>query len=238
MRSHLGILLLLFSPVFAFKAHDFKLCHQTSFCRRGRGIATRREDDPAAWRSPYSVEAASVSLAQDKAAFTAAVKSSLYPEIKFSLELRIHDDGVVRVRMDEVAGLRKRYDEAASWALIAEPVVSRDVKWTVGKRDVRAKYGAKAEFEVVVELEPLKVSLFRDGKAQVVLNERGLLHMEHFRKKEEPVEEGEGTQQVLQVDPREWFEGQDKDGIWEETWSSWKDSKPKGACRPFHATRV
>ncbi|KAL0565531.1 glucosidase II [Marasmius crinis-equi] len=240
-----GLSLLLAAPdvVLAVKSHDFKTCSQSGFCRRGRGLSSRAKE-ASSWTSPYSVDPSSVSVSNDEAIVKAAVKSSLYPEIKFSLEVRVHDDGVVRVRMDEVDGLKKRYDEASSWALVSEPVVSKTVSWTKGKKDMRVVYGEKKDIEVVVQYEPLKVSLLRNGKEQVVLNGQGLLHMEHFRIKEEkkeeenktegeePKPEGEGEQVVLQaeapVNPRAWFEGDSEDAYWDESFSSWTDSKPKG----------
>ncbi|KAJ7840526.1 glycosyl hydrolases family 31-domain-containing protein [Mycena olivaceomarginata] len=128
--------------------------------------------------------------------------------------------------------LRKRYDEAASWALI-EPKISQDITWTAGKKDIRAKYGNN---EVVVAFEPLTVSLLRGGKPQVVLNGRGLLHMEHFRNKKveetkteetapapEEVAENAAEQVVFQAEaepelnPRAWFEGKTQDDWWEES---------------------
>ena len=224
----------------AFKAHDFKTCSQAGFCRRGRALSSRAKEAKSSWKSPYSLDASSINIASDQSTFTAGVKSTLYPEINFGLELRVHDDGVVRVRMDEVGGLRKRYDEAASWALIAEPTISRGIKWTTGKKDVRAVYGSKNDIEVVVAFEPLRISLSRNGKEQIVLNGQGLLHMEHFRNKATPTEEpapkeGEITEGEAQVvmkadNPRAWFEGDKEDDWWEETFSSWTDSKPKGGC--------
>ncbi|KAG6910408.1 hypothetical protein DXG01_010763 [Tephrocybe rancida] len=246
MRSlnYLGILslLLVVPTTHTLKAHDFKTCSQSGFCRRGRALSARAKDAGLKWNSPYSVDPSSVAIASDQATFTAGVKSSLYPEINFGLELRVHDDGVVRVRMDEVGGLRKRYDEAASWALISEPVISKDIKWKAGKKDIRAVYGQKKENEVVVTFEPLRVALLRNGKEQVVLNGQGLLHMEHFRNKapevthtEEPEpQEGEAAvsdeaQVVMKAENvRAWFEGESEDAYWEETFSSWTDSKPKG----------
>ena len=66
------------------------------------------------------------------------------------------------------------------------------------------------------------------------MNGGGLLHMEHFREKKGPTPgaeaaaEGEAAQQVLEVaNPAAWFEGEE-DGWWEERFSSWTDSKPKG----------
>lgn len=226
---------------FAVKAHDFKTCSQAGFCRRGRALSSRAKENPA-WRSPYVIDASSVALSSDQAAFTAAVKSQLYREVNFGLDVRIHDDGVVRVRMDEVGGLRQRYNEAASWALLEEPKVSNAVQWTVAKDSVRAKYGPKNDVEVIVAFEPLKVTLLQGGKEQVVLNGRGLLHMEHFRTKESVAkareelanpEEGldtDDSQVVMeQTLPRTaWFEGETEDGWWEETFNSFTDNKPRG----------
>ncbi|OBZ65067.1 Glucosidase 2 subunit alpha [Grifola frondosa] len=214
---------------------------QAAFCRRGRALSARANDSPS-WRSPYTVDSSSVALAPDQVSFTAAVISSIYPDIKFALDVRVHEDGVVRVRMDEVDGIRKRYNEAASWALLDEPKASRDIQWTVRKKDLRAVYGSMKDVELVVSFDPLKVTLLRNGKEQVVLNGRGLLHMEHFRTKESVAqskppmdipEEGfdvdDSNQVVMQANSRTaWFEGETEDGWWEETFSSWTDSKPKG----------
>ena len=217
--------------ILAFKAQDFKTCAQSGFCRRGRALSARAQAAGSSWKSPYSIDPSSVALASDQASFTASVKSSIYPAVNFGLDVRLHEDGVVRVRMDEIGGLRKRYDEAASWALVQEPRVNRQISWTVGKSAVRAVYGEKKNIQVVIEFEPLKVTLFRDGVEQVVLNGRGLLHMEHFRTKEDSapatITEGD-SQTVVQLNPAAWFEGEEQDAWWEETWLTWTDSKPKG----------
>ncbi|KAI0035606.1 glycoside hydrolase family 31 protein [Vararia minispora EC-137] len=221
--------LLLLHPVSAVKSGDFKTCSQSGFCRRGRAIAARARDATASWKSPYSVDASSVSVSSEEALITAKVQSSLYPDVDFRLEMHVEDDGVVRVRMDEVSGLRKRYDEAADWALVKEPTISSDIRWTAGKKAVSAAYGAGVE--VVLEYEPLRVVVRRHGKEQVVINGRGLLHMEHFRTKETPVanEEGLDEQDVMtSLKANAWFEGEDQDAYWEESFSKWTDSKPKG----------
>ena len=231
---------------FALKANDFKTCSQSGFCRRGRALSARAREANSVWKSPYSVDASSVSISPDQATFTAGVKSSIYPDVKFGLELRVHDDGVVRIRMDEVGGLRKRYDEAASWALNSEPTINREIKWTAGKKDIRAIWGAKKEDMVVVAFQPLRISLLRNGKDQIVLNGQGLLHMEHFRAKSPEAtntqesapqegEEGSGNAQVVMKaeNPRAWFEGDKEDDWWEETFSTWTDSKPKGTDMPL-----
>jgi alpha 1,3-glucosidase len=241
------LFLLLPTPsVVAVKEQDFKKCNESAFCRRGRALADRAAEyvkSGEKWKSPYSLDASTIVLEDGGSRFTGRVRSSLYPEIKFELDVRVHEDGVVRVRMDEKEGLRKRYDEAASWALLKEPVLSPSSKWSVGKKEVKVVYGEKrGRVEVMVVFEPLVVRMKRNGKDQVVLNGQGLLHMEHFREKVEkkveeveakdedvPPAESEEAQKVIQLPPNAWFEGDTEDGLWQESWRSWTDTKPKGA---------
>ncbi|KAG1774092.1 glycoside hydrolase family 31 protein [Suillus placidus] len=233
MRSPGTLLLLLLLPTaLAFKPSDFKTCSQSGFCRRGRALAARAQESPSSWHSPYSIEPPEfLALAPRQQGFTTSVYSSIHPNVKFVLDVIIHEEGIVRVRMDEEDGLRKRYNEAAQWALIGEPKLSDDVLWTIDGEKAKAVYGPKKDMKLVVDFNPLKITLFRHGKEQVVLNGRGLLHMEHFRTKEDskPLEhiEGEG-QSVLQVNPAAWFEGDTQDAFWDETFSTWTDTKPKG----------
>lgn len=221
------LLLLVGQTTLAVKKEDFKTCSQSGFCRRGRALASRAREAET-WNSPYSIDPTSIAIHENEASVTAAVRSALYPDVKFGLDVRIQEDGVVRVRMDEVGGLRKRYDEAARWALAEEPTINKEIRWWTGQKDLKAQYGG--DVEVVVEYEPLRVVLYRGGVEQVVINGRGLLHMEHFRVKEEEVaaQEGEDGQEVLSVKPTAWFEGDVQDALWEETFSKWTDSKPKG----------
>ncbi|KAF8525985.1 glycoside hydrolase family 31 protein [Hysterangium stoloniferum] len=219
----------------AVKEHDFKTCSDAGFCRRGRALATRSNEAGSSWKSPYSIDPASITTTPGSLA--AAVKSSVYPAVKFTLEVRVHEDSVTRVRMDEIGGLRKRYDEAAAWALVDQPTLGQ-VEWIRGKKDIRAQYGDKKQLELRITYDPLKIVLLRNGKDEIVLNGAGLLHMEHFRVKEQqpeasessldqPAHEGE-TQKVLEVNPRAWFEGDSEDGWWSEQFKTWTDSKPKG----------
>ena len=232
----------------ASKKPTSKKYWQSGFCRRGRAIAARANlvGPGKVWKSPYSIVRPVTVNENGEAVLNAVVKSSLYPEINFSLDVRVHDDNVVRVRMDEVGGLRKRYDDVPSWTLVSEPIISKSVKWKEGKKDARVTYGDKGDFEAIVEYEPLMIKLLRGGKEQVVLNGRGLLHMEHFRTKrteeaktdKAPVVEGEAVQTPV-ADPRAWFEGDiEGDDLWEETFCTWTDTKPKGTLlrRPFHPT--
>lgn len=226
----------LLSHATAVKMNDWKTCSQSGFCRRGRALSARAKAAASSWVSPYSVDLATASVSSDQSIFKAGVTSSLYPDIKFSLEVRIHDDGVVRVRMDEVDGLRKRYDEAAGWALITEPKVSKDISWMIGPFKDEALAYYRDNIEINVQFKPLKIVLRRHGEEEVVLNGQGLLHMEHFRNKPTEPEPVEGTesQKPIEVDTStQWFEGEKQDAWWEESFHNWEDTKPKGQYYDF-----
>ncbi len=226
--------------VYGFKAHDFKTCSQSGFCRRGRALAKRATEASGPWVSPYSLDPETLSFSPSKSSLTARIRSSLYPDIHFELQVHILENGVARVRMDEINGLRKRYDEAASWALISEPILRKSrLEWVEFRKKISGIKAIYDDVELQISYNPFKVTLLRKGRQEVVLNGRGLLHMEHFRTKAEPepVNETENTstegegQTVLDekpVKPSAWFEGEDEDGYWEETFLSWTDSKPKG----------
>jgi alpha 1,3-glucosidase len=227
-------LVLLAAEALAVKRSDFKTCDQSGFCKRGRALASRAKD-ASTWKSPYSIDPSSVAISAQKSAFTASVTSSIYPEIKFELDVRAHDDGTFRIRMDEVDGLRKRYDETAKWALIKEPTLSDAVAWKQTKKEIKA-HDSKSGVELKIQFAPLRISMLRNGKEEMVLNGNGLLHMEHFRLKDaptpgqnaDPQPDGEG-QVVLDTPIRSnaWFEGE-QEPVWEETWGGSLDTKPKG----------
>jgi len=232
----------------AVKRHDFKTCSQSGFCRRNRAFADRAAETGQAWQSPYAL-AAPPQFA--RGSLSADVVNALFPNIKFSLEVRFHQDGTARVLMDEVDGLRQRYNEAARWALDQEPQVDGpDEHFTVqhDKGFTSVKY-AGGHNEVRLDHSPLAVTFLRDGQPHVVLNERKLFNMEHFRVKtvgEQPEElvvqdpDHPGEQRVIVKDDA--FPGflpPDEDGMWDETFAGKTDSKPKGtlSCLLFLLVR-
>ncbi|KAG8741322.1 hypothetical protein FRC10_002984 [Ceratobasidium sp. 414] len=236
LGTQLAIATVLAEAVLAVKHHDFKTCSQSGFCRRGRALAQRAHDAGTSWTSPYSLDTSKFMTSSDFSTVTVPVTSSIHPGIKFELSVSVHEDGGARVLMDEVGGLRKRYDGAADWALASEPV-PRGVKW---KRRKDAVEGSWDGVTLRIQFEPMLIELVRDGKVEMSLNGRGLLHMEHFREKiaekveektEEKVEGAESEQVVIkepEVKPNAWFEGETEDAYWDETFGSWTDTKPKG----------
>lgn len=234
------------STTWAAKHGDFKTCSQSSFCRRLRSLSERSQVD--GFHSPYSLgEGQHSAIAQqDGASWTFPLNTELYPDIKFALGVDFLEkgDGIARLRIDEVDSKLpwKRYNEAAKWALVdPEPALTSvgNVRKVSSTGQTLFKYGADAQLELVIDHAPFKVTFRRDGQDVMYINERNLFHMEHFRTKEEKpaqVDGGDGAaggdQQVFSATGAKkdttWFEGEPDGELWEERFSKWTDSKPKG----------
>jgi alpha 1,3-glucosidase len=227
----LGLVALSFTllvSTLAVKRHDFKTCDQSGFCKRNRAFADRSQHD--GWLSPYALSAPTF----EGGKLSAQIANEVYPSIKFRLDVTFQADGVARVQMDEVDGLRQRYNEAPKWTL--EPSTqpktltdSSDFNPTFDPNQTRIKYNS-GRYELVIDHSPIKLTFLRDGAPHVVVNERGLLNMEHFRLK--PVGEGdEGVAEKVTHDKYPHFVADEEIGEWEESFGGKKDSKPKGEWR-------
>jgi alpha 1,3-glucosidase len=236
-------LVLLTEFVDAVKRQDFKTCSQSGFCRRTRALADRQESHKSKWQSPYSL----TSPKFDSGVYRADVANALFPDIQFSLEIRFHSDGVARVLVDQVRGLRQRYNESAIWALKHDPTIETDKNAfhvQIGGDESVIKY-AHGRHEVHVAHDPILVTFYRDSQPQVVLNERGLLNLEHFRTKPVEAQVGEAPDLLVQdsaaveehmkEEPNThfpYFLDENEEGMWEESFGGRTDTKPKGTYQP------
>lgn len=254
MRLLLATFLLLFAALStAVKREDFKECSQTSFCRRLRSLSTKQET--SGFTSPYKLGKPSK---VSEAAWVFPLSSSLYPDISFTLRVAVLDQGIVRIRADEVGSVSpwRRYNETAKWALDGEP--------TAGSATIKTKDGVSTlsygdGLSLEIQASPLRVTMKRNGVETVVFNERSLFHVEHYRTKEiEDVVETEDAGIALtasdtgvglseedaqkplavpetpepetgKVDKVDRSWFEDDDkDAFEETWKRWRDTKPKG----------
>ncbi|SGY21788.1 BQ5605_C016g08274 [Microbotryum silenes-dioicae] len=226
--------------VIAVKKQDFKTCEQSGFCNRNRQLADRAIDASSTWKSPYSIASPP---RFEAGRYIASVKNALFPLIGFRLEIRFQNDGLARVIVDEVDGLRQRYNETASWALVQEPVLDLDdahYSVEIDAKQSTISYGPpQHDQQVQVQHDPLLITFLRDGQPHILLNERGLFNMEHFRVK--PIagqDQGEvviqdpdhPTEQTVIVPDKAYpgFLPTSDDGMWEESFNGKQDSKPKG----------
>lgn len=233
LRFAAALLYALIVACTAVKRQDFKTCDQSGFCKRTRALADRATVAGAGWKNPYSLVQPSFSAG----VLSAGVENSLFPNIQFSLQVRFQSDGVARIVMDEVNGLRQRYNETGSWTVQVEPVIERDDSSFVVElgKDTSSIVYAQGRHELQLQHSPLVMTFYRDGQPHIVLNERGLLNMEHFRTKSvgesEPlvIQDGDASEKLVPDDAvSNFLSASDEEGMWEETFSGARDTKPKG----------
>jgi len=93
-------------------------------------------------------------------------------------------------------------------------------------------YGPYDKFKAVVKHDPFEIMFSRDDEVQVKVNGRGLMNMEHWRRKIE-TEKPETKEGEEQKDGSEAIKpaadvGEDESTWWEESFGGNTDSKPKG----------
>lgn len=215
---------------------SFKECHQSGFCNRNRNMADRAQEHAQDWVSPYSL--GSLQLTEPSSglsSFSAPLTNSLFPDIEFLLQLDFTSDGQARVRVDEVNGLRQRFNEAADWTLVKQPTLasSDDVQASFGDNGESSfVYGLNKNHRLVINHAPLKLTFERDGQPHIMLNERGLFNMEHFRVQHQDdslvVQDPEGSSAHRQESVNPHFLPETDDGMWKERFKGHQDTKPKG----------
>ncbi|WFD34956.1 glucan 1,3-alpha-glucosidase [Malassezia cuniculi] len=225
----------------------FKECNDSSLCRRFRRTAEHVEAN-APFISPYSVDDLNAAALSDGVLHT-TVRSALHPSVRFGLNVTFFDDGSARLRMDEASPTYndlRHYDGAATWAIKRLPNIAGDASLSTHDKGVTVSWAGN---QFILEYEPLRLSFVRDGVVQAVVNDRSLLHMEHFRSKPEnfPLE-GEDATSKRDAALREAYAAQptrrtapsdktfdawasyesDDGGEWSESWGGKEDTKPKG----------
>ncbi|KAI7861897.1 glycosyl hydrolases family 31-domain-containing protein [Spinellus fusiger] len=219
----LGILLLLAEPVEAVNRENFKICSQSGFCRRHRAYADDVLAQPA-FKSPYVLLKDSIQLGKD----------NLYAEVEntgtqvlLTLDISLLQDNTARVRINEKAPIKPRYEGHIQFTMPKQPVAATSYKMTTTDKGViTIVLEETATRKIVIVPEPMQIDFIVDGESVLSLNDRGLFQFEHLRTKESHVPrmvdqtEEDGT--VKQVT------APSEEGLWEESFKSWTDPKPNG----------
>lgn len=222
----------------------FRKCDQNPFCKRNRHIADYAVDPEHAttWSSPYQIDLASVSTGDNSALNGNILKSTPSGFVTLPFTLSFLQSGIARFTLDEQsrqAGsnsnvhaegsnpdtLRKeRYDELSQWTLIPDNLVLVDgTKVTISQieNDLKINYGNGNS--LYLQSNPFSIKFYRNDQLQVVLNERGLLNLEHWRPKPAAPKEGEEA-----IRDPELNEFELDDGLWEDTFDGKTDKKAYG----------
>jgi len=90
---------------------------------------------------------------------------------------------------------------------------------TEQKGVTRVSFGVGGKHEAVIKHAPFGMEFLRDGEVQIVLNERGLMNVEHWRAKVESQKKEDGAEETAEANEETW---------WDESFGGNTDSKPRG----------
>lgn len=207
------------------KHENFKTCSQSGFCRRNRALADNATAVGSSWVSPYELDTSSITLEKGQLKGTIwKVITGQQQKIELPLVFSFYQQGIARVQIDETRrqkgeielrndskARKERYNQAENFAIASKLHLNEDT--TMEKLEegevTKVHYGGASPFEAIIRHNPFEVRFVRGGEVHVVLNERHLLNVEHWRAKPE-------TQ-----------DGEDM-GEWDETFGGNTDSKPRG----------
>lgn len=230
------------------KENDFKKCHQSGFCKRNREYADNAVAQGSSWQPPYTIlpEQASFKDGQLQAPILKTIDDQ-GTTIRLPVTVSFLKSGTARVTVDEELRKEKsielrhnsiarkeRYNEAEKWAIIGGLDVDTNAKVSSeSKSGINIQYGPNFIFEADIKYEPFSIEFKRDGVAQIKLNDRGLLNMEHWRPKvEKPTpekKEGEdGEENKEEAEAAEVTPSEDQSTWWDESFGGNTDSKPRG----------
>ncbi|EME43577.1 glycoside hydrolase family 31 protein [Dothistroma septosporum NZE10] len=234
------------TPAVTVKHENFKTCDQSGFCKRNRlyadtALATSK------WESPYELERSTIKF--NDGILTGVINKKIVntdQKIRLPFKVAFYESGVARVTIDEEqrqAGknnkielrhdrkIRKeRYNEAEQWAIVGGTTMSTGAALDKDseKGTTKVKYGVGSKFEAIIRHSPFGVDFVRDGDVQIKFNERGLMNVEHWRKKvDKPVDEKtEGDEAVVAKSDK--VAAEDESTWWDESFGGNTDSKPRG----------
>lgn len=169
-------LLLSCQCAFAFKAEEFRKCHEASFCRRNRG----KEPGTGTFALGGKLQQAA------GGGLSGTVINKDFPGVELPLEISAYGDGIVRVKVTELPE-KKRFEvpEVLDEGLAAtkSPIVSarssKDTWLTLGGNKIRILH------------DPFRIDAFVDGRPILSINGRGLFNYEHYREKPANISEEE-----------------------------------------------
>lgn len=192
------ISLFLYAPFLSVSA--FK-AHEFKKCSEAHFC--KRNRDRAEGISPYYI--AEGSLKDGK--YTGIILNTAVPNASsLSLSIFAYSGGIIRIKIDEI-GEKKRFEVPdviePDFDQKFAPLASLPIGDTGDPTDIAVGYENNG---ILVRQKPFLLAAFRDGEVVMSLNSKGLFNFEHTRTKQEG----------------------DETGLWEETFRSHSDSKPKG----------
>lgn len=234
------ILLLVLCHSFLVTAVDkgnFKTCSQSAFCTRNR------EFKPSI--SPYHVVGDSLLIRPSYVTFNILNSQS---NVLLTAKVEALEDRTIRFKLDEANPIKKRYQ--VKDALVREPkLASLKVLGSPSQGNEVVVAELDGGVSVKITPKPFRLDVYSDKNLVVSTNARGLLNVEHYRKKkpivfkedneqqeQNPESVGKGGENIDENAQQEVphnqedsaAEEQEPEGMWNEMFKSHPDSKPHG----------
>ncbi|EDV29833.1 uncharacterized protein TRIADDRAFT_37096 [Trichoplax adhaerens] len=234
LNSKLRLLLVTAIVIIAVNGVDrsnFKTCNDSSFCKRNREISPNQ--------SPYNVVDDSISIQGSKISFDIKNQAN---DALLAATVAVLRNGKARLRIKEKNPMYPRYE--VEDILIKEPDEETGVLANRDDQGIQLNFRDK---QLILTLKPFRIDFLVNNTLVISVNSRGLMNFENYRKKHKPADEStkEGsenseavnqvsseTEDVPAVDENLADKVGQRDeelkGLWEETFKSHSDSKPKG----------
>ncbi|CAF0776287.1 unnamed protein product [Rotaria sordida] len=180
---------------------NFKTCEQSSFCRR------QRKYKPDI--SPYEIDLNSTKIIKN-GHLRFLLLNTLKSHIKFKLEIFTLEHNSLRIKINELNPIRKRYE--VKYSLVGElKLVNMNITKS-DEKQIEVNFGERTKF--LLNAKPFRLDLFTNDIFVMSVNSNNMFNFEYYRKKPESNKTATNNN--------------NEDGMWEETFKNHHDSKPYG----------
>ncbi|XP_078489948.1 neutral alpha-glucosidase AB-like isoform X1 [Ciona intestinalis] len=250
----------------SFEQGNFKKCDQSSFCQRQRNYKPER--------SPYVAVFSSLRSVTDNHVYMDVRNND--NNIPFTLDIYALEDGMIRLRINELSPLKPRYEVPNTIHDVG--VQNFLVEQNSQNQTITLRLSTNPSVSAVVVCDPFRLDIFDEQEPVFSINSRHLLKVEHLREKPVPkpvssitsdavesVQTSEGVVPTLRSIYCAWFscpteepvkeeteltpeenldnpeevetkeetkedkpDPDDEPGMWDETFKTHRDSKPRG----------
>ncbi|XP_077433473.1 neutral alpha-glucosidase AB isoform X2 [Vanacampus margaritifer] len=222
------------SGTLAVERPNFKTCDQSAFCKRQRALTPGE--------SPYRALLETMELTNTR--LTLQLKNDKN-KVRLLLELYRLQGNITRVKINELKPLKARYEVPD--VLIREPPTEPLSLLSQDENGVVLSLGAESQ-RVIVSARPFRLDIMEGRDVLLSLNSRGLLAFEHLRLRKDTFSylitstlasvwnnvtsvfsrQADTEAEDADLEDEAILEEKDEDGMWEETFKSFTDSKPNG----------
>lgn len=196
----IGIILVLsfqIQLILCYKEYLFRDCNEAGFCKRNKEYSTNIKND-LHYTPRYAIDSTSIEVDDTYMKLSGRIFKSLpvnNSQIELDFSLALLHNGVLDIQVDErcredikYANLlvnKLRYNETAKWSFKSQALDYMrldQVEYVIKKGGLNIKYGVDLAFQIDIAFHPIKIVASMQKEPLIVMNEKNLLNIEHYRK--------------------------------------------------------